>query len=125
MTTRYPRLRAEAPGDLYQPLVLVTHVFLGYQVSVTMTLDENTFEKIDQGINKCQDHGGTASLFGLSVGPRSTDSMVGFEQIKRDPSINTIHIPPRDNSQLTIIGLMGMELPAPKPAKTPTDPAPL
>ncbi|KAI8685423.1 hypothetical protein NCS55_00214300 [Fusarium keratoplasticum] len=125
ITTRYPRLRAEAPGDLYQPLVLVTHVFLGYQVSVTMTLDENTFEKIDQGINKCQDHGGTASLFGLSVGPRSTDSMVGFEQIKRDPSINTIHIPPRDNSQLTIIGLMGMELPAPKPAKTPTDPAPL
>jgi hypothetical protein len=90
-----------------------------------MTLDENTFEKIDQGINKCQDRGGTASLFGLSVGPRSTDSMVGFEQIERDPSNNTIHIPPRDNSQLTIIGLMGMELPAPKPAKTPTDPAAL
>ncbi|RSL96387.1 hypothetical protein CEP52_011515 [Fusarium oligoseptatum] len=123
ITTRYPNLRAEAPSDLFHPLVLVTHVFLGYQVSITLKLDEYTFERIDNGINQCENKGGTASLFGMCVGPQSTDSMVGFDQVERDPTSQTINIPPRDNSQLTIIGLMGMELPAPKAVKTSTDPA--
>ncbi|KAG7409967.1 hypothetical protein Forpe1208_v011804 [Fusarium oxysporum f. sp. rapae] len=115
ITTKYPKLQADAPKDLFQPLVLVTHVFLGYQVAISMTLDKSTFEQIDKGIGKCQKYGGTASLFGLSLGPRSTDSMVGFEQIERDPTVNRITIPPRDNAQLTLIGLMGMELAALKP----------
>ncbi|KAF4438074.1 hypothetical protein FACUT_5237 [Fusarium acutatum] len=115
ITTRYPRLRADAPKDLFDPLVLVTHVFLGYQVSIKMKLDETSFNEIDEGLSKCKDYGGTASLLGLSLGPQSTDSVVGFEQVHRDPDAKTLTIPPRDNSQLTLIGLMGMQLGAPKP----------
>lgn len=108
-------MRADAPKDLFDPLVLVTHVFLGYQVSVKMKLDESSFNEIHEGLSKCEDYGGTASLFGLSLGPQSTDSVVGFKQVRRDPDTKTITIPPRDNSQLTLIGLMGMQLGAPKP----------
>lgn len=113
ITSRYPKLRADASSDLFQPLVLVTHVFLGYQVSITMELDDKTYRDIDKGMTRCQNSGGAASLFGLSLGPRSTSSMVGFDQVTRDPSMHTISIPPRDNSQLTLIGLMGKKLAAP------------
>ncbi|KAG8677545.1 hypothetical protein FPOAC2_03673 [Fusarium poae] len=115
ITTRYPKLRADAPKDLFDPLVLVTHVFLGYQVSIVMELDESSFNEIDEGLSKCEDYGGSASLFGLSLGPQPTDSVVGFEQVHRDAKTKTITVPPRDNSQLTLIGLMGMQLGAPKP----------
>ncbi|KAF5705050.1 hypothetical protein FGLOB1_8190 [Fusarium globosum] len=108
-------LRADAPKDLFDPLVLVTHVFLGYQVSIKMKLDESSFNRINEGLSKCADYGGTASLLGLSLGPQSTDSVVGFDQVHRDPNAKTLTIPPRDNSQLTLIGLMGMQLGAPKP----------
>ncbi|KXH34357.1 hypothetical protein CSIM01_00268 [Colletotrichum simmondsii] len=114
ITTRYPKLRADAPKDLFDPLVLVTHVFLGYQVSIEMELDESSFQEINKGLSKCEHYGGTASLLGLSLGPQSTDSVVGFDQITRDFDTKTIKVPPRDNSQLTLIGLMGMQIGAPK-----------
>lgn len=115
ITTRYSKLRADAPKDLFDPLVLVTHVFLGYQVSIEMELDESSFNEIDDGLSKCENYGGSASLLGLCLGPQSTDSVVGFDQVHRDTKTKTITVPPRDNSQLTLIGLMGMQLGAPKP----------
>lgn len=49
-------------------------------------------------------------MFGLNIGSKSSASVVGFDQIQWNKEAGTIVIPPRDNSQLTLLGLMGRKL---------------
>jgi hypothetical protein len=90
-------------------------------VSITIQTDQKLYSIIDQGLTKAQKLNGTATLFGLNVGAESTNSVVGFDQIRRDSETRTITIPPRDNSQLTLLGLMGRKLKAsPRSVSDPT-----
>ncbi|KAI9658795.1 MAG: hypothetical protein M1821_002355 [Bathelium mastoideum] len=115
--TKVYGLRSDASEDLMEPLVLVSYILLGYQVSITIQTDsQSLFSQIDDGLARVKSLGGSATLLGLKVGPLSQTQVVGVDQITRDSKSQTITIPPRDNSQLTLIGLMGKKLGTPRRA---------
>ncbi|EUC42284.1 hypothetical protein COCMIDRAFT_103928 [Bipolaris oryzae ATCC 44560] len=119
VASRY-NLSPTAPPDLFEPLVLVSYALLGYMVSIKIQTDQALYNTIDQGLTKAQKLNGKATLFGLNVGAESSNSVVGFDEIARDGT-QTFTIPPRDNSQLTLLGLMGKMLKtSPRSSSEPT-----
>lgn len=114
-------LSASAPPDLSEPMVLVRSLLLGYQVSVSVhTSSSSLYAQIDDGLSRVAQLGGSATLLGLYVGPAHSGvgapNVIGVDQIKRDAKTQTITVPPRDNAQLTLLGLMGKMLGTPRKA---------
>jgi hypothetical protein len=83
-------------------------------VSITIQTDKQLFSEITSGLDRVKSLGGTATLFGLDVGADSSDSVLGFDQIRRSQETQTISIPARNNAQLTMLGLVGQKLKTPR-----------
>ena len=78
------------------------------------------YHQINDGLETAKTNGVPAKLIGLDIGSKKTAS-VDFHQIECNDRKYTLSIPPRDDTQLTLIGLMGRKLATPdKSGRGPT-----
>ena len=84
-----------SPNELHQLLVQVTHVLLGYQVSVEITMACKTSRTVDKGLAQARQANGIATLFGLDIGPSFSTGVVGYNRLTEGSQRRTIPIPPR------------------------------
>ncbi|RFU34243.1 hypothetical protein B7463_g2084, partial [Scytalidium lignicola] len=110
----YPVIRDPSSSDLRDSLVQVTRVLLGYRVELLVQTDQHFYSKLSNGLKTVQEYHGSANLLGVDIAPEATPSTVSFDEIKTDDNNYTICIPARDDTQLTLMGLMGKKLKIPE-----------
>ncbi|KAJ4123177.1 hypothetical protein NW768_009705 [Fusarium equiseti] len=109
-------LVSNADENLKKPMAHVTKAVLAYGVGMQVNLSEDAFSTINDYLEKAQETGGSASIFGFNIGlggsaDSGQTSTVTFDDVKNASSGNTITIPPSDNSYPTLLAVVGESIP--------------
>ncbi|KAK7179379.1 hypothetical protein DPSP01_012632 [Paraphaeosphaeria sporulosa] len=116
----YPHLFASASPDLWDPMFRASYVVVGYNVSIKITMDKSTYDKIKSSIQTASSHSGgaSASLFGfkLNLGGNasySEENSTDYDKVKTNDSEYSFEIPASNNTLPVLLATLGTEV-APK-----------
>ncbi|KAF2716979.1 hypothetical protein K431DRAFT_349900 [Polychaeton citri CBS 116435] len=110
----YPRLFPNSAKDLLEPMVQVRYVIVGYNVTIKLTLDKATYDKITKTMETARSHdgGATATLFGfrLNIGAKAEyadGQSTSYDKLKMDAQNHTIEFPGSNNTLPILMGAVG------------------
>lgn len=113
----YPKIAADAPTELWRPMVQVTQLIVAYDVYVKIELDGKTFEEINDHIKtaKEKDSGASISIFGfnISVGPSDHEvenNSVDFDKVTINPTHKVLEFPAANNAIPILLGVVGTKV---------------
>ncbi|KAF4783504.1 hypothetical protein HER10_EVM0010722 [Colletotrichum scovillei] len=112
---------ANADPSLRKPMAVVNQAILAYGVGMEVKLSSSAASTINNYMDKASSNGGRASIFGFNIGlegdANSTQtSTTTFDQVKSASSSTSFTIPPSDNSNPTLLGVIGQAIPLPNNA---------
>lgn len=113
----YPKLYKSASQQLWDPMVQVSKIVVGYNVRIEITLDSDTYNSITSKVDTAltRDANASATLFGcrLNLGGSDHDSesnSTNWSDVKKDNGSNTFVIPASNNTIPVLLAVVGTVL---------------
>lgn len=110
----YPNLYSSASKQLWDPMVQVSRIVVGYNVRIEITLDSNTYKNITSKVETAcsRDGDASATLFGcrLNLGGSTHDSesnSTNWSDVKKSDDRNTLVIPASNNAIPVLLAVVG------------------
>ncbi|CAN9216087.1 unnamed protein product [Alternaria alternata] len=113
----YPKLYKSASQQLWDPMVQVSKIVVGYNVRIEISLDSDTYNSITSKVDTAltRDANASATLFGcrLNLGGSNHDSesnSTNWSDVKKDNGSNTFVIPASNNTIPVLLAVVGTVL---------------
>ncbi|KAF7671287.1 hypothetical protein GT037_010612 [Alternaria burnsii] len=113
----YPNLYKSASKQLWDPMVQVSKIVVGYNVRIEISLDSNAYKSITSKVDTAlsRDANASATLFGcrLDLGGsyhNSESNSTKWSDVKKDDGSNTFVIPASNNAMPVLLAVVGTVL---------------
>ncbi|KAG9517552.1 hypothetical protein KCU93_g8696, partial [Aureobasidium melanogenum] len=114
---KYPNLLPGASKSLWDPMYRVTHLVVGYGVSLDIKMNKSLYDKVTKQLKDAQSHdgGASATFFGFKVdigarGSYSSENQTDFSNIATNDDACSIHVPGSNNTIPTLLAVLATEV---------------
>jgi hypothetical protein len=110
----YPNLMSKASVDLRDPLVQVTNIIVGYNITLKVVMDKDTYTKVTNLIDTAKkwDESATATLFGMRLnvggsGSFEEQACTNYSLVQQGPESCSITNPAAGDARPVVLAIVG------------------
>ena len=101
---------ASAPQNLLQPLIRVTDILVGYNVSLKVTLSQSLFDRVSGKLDQARSQNANVRIMGFEIGSsNSSQNSTSFDKVTTKKDERSFEIPAGNTAFPTLLAVLGVK----------------